>query len=154
MVHSDRSNHVYLEILSGVHVAQTDRGITLNFDGSPITYFKNTYSPITLSNISSIKLVSIFRNSSSPNNAVYVSGVDFSDIVFSLSSHRHSYLRCENRPDNRLASREIGLEMPCCPASDLLWVQITQSYPNRLRFWCPAKGLVGKEVFTLEKILP
>jgi hypothetical protein len=24
--------------------------------------------------------------------------------------------------------------MPCCPASDLLWVQITQSYPNRLRF--------------------
>ena len=21
------------------------------------------------------------------------------------------------------------------PASDLLWVQITQSYPNRLRFW-------------------
>jgi hypothetical protein len=30
--------------------------------------------------------------------------------------------------------------MPCCPASDLLWVQITccflitRSYPNRLRF--------------------
>ena len=24
--------------------------------------------------------------------------------------------------------------MPCFPASDLLWVQITQSYPNRLRF--------------------
>ncbi len=32
------------------------------------------------------------------------------------------------------ASRETGLEMPCCPANDLLWVQITQSYPNRLRF--------------------
>ena len=43
-------------------------------------------------------------------------------------------LRYENRPANRPASRETGLEMPCCPASDLLWVQITQSYPNRLRF--------------------
>ncbi len=43
-------------------------------------------------------------------------------------------LRCENRPANRPASRETGLEMPCWPASDLLWVQITQSYPNRLRF--------------------
>jgi hypothetical protein len=27
-------------------------------------------------------------------------------------------LRCENRPANRPASRETGLEMPCCPASD------------------------------------
>ena len=35
----------------------------------------------------------------------------------------------------QVASRETGLEMPCFPASDLLWVQITQSYPNRLRFW-------------------
>ena len=26
-------------------------------------------------------------------------------------------------------------EMPCCPTDDLLWVQITRSYPNRLRFW-------------------
>jgi hypothetical protein len=43
-------------------------------------------------------------------------------------------LRCENRPANRPADRETGLEMPCCPPSDLLWVQITQSYPNRLRF--------------------
>ncbi len=43
-------------------------------------------------------------------------------------------LRCENRSANRPASRETGLEMPCCPANDLLWVQITQSYPNRLRF--------------------
>jgi hypothetical protein len=33
-----------------------------------------------------------------------------------------------------LAGRETCLEMPCCPASDLLWVHITQSYPNRLRF--------------------
>jgi hypothetical protein len=37
-------------------------------------------------------------------------------------------------PANRPASRETGLQMPCCPAGDLLWVQITQSYPNRLRF--------------------
>ena len=44
-------------------------------------------------------------------------------------------LRYENRPANRPANRETGLEMPCCPASDLLWVQITRSYPNRLRFW-------------------
>jgi hypothetical protein len=30
--------------------------------------------------------------------------------------------------------------MPCWPVSDLLWVQITQRYPNRLKFWiipCP-----------------
>ena len=27
------------------------------------------------------------------------------------------------------------MEMSCCPDSDLLLVQITQSYPNRLRFW-------------------
>jgi hypothetical protein len=45
-----------------------------------------------------------------------------------------SHLRWENRPANRPVSRETGLEMPCCPASDLLWVQITQNYPNRLRF--------------------
>jgi hypothetical protein len=43
-------------------------------------------------------------------------------------------LRCENRPANRPANRETGLEMSCCPDNDLMWVQITQSYPNRLRF--------------------
>jgi hypothetical protein len=43
-------------------------------------------------------------------------------------------VRWENRPANRPASRQTGLEMPCCPANDLLWVQITQSYPDRLRF--------------------
>jgi hypothetical protein len=41
---------------------------------------------------SSINLVSIFRCSSSPSNPVYERRVDFSDLVFSLSSHRHSYL--------------------------------------------------------------
>jgi hypothetical protein len=55
-------------------------------------HFKNTYSPITLVNISSINLVSIFRCSSSPINPVYERRVDFSDLVFSLSSHRHSYI--------------------------------------------------------------
>ena len=30
-------------------------------------------------------------------------------------------LRWENGPANRPASRETGLKMPCCPASDLLW---------------------------------
>ncbi len=53
-------------------------------------HFKNTYSPITLGNISSINLVSIFRCSSSPNHPVYVRCVDFSDLVLSLSSSRHS----------------------------------------------------------------
>jgi hypothetical protein len=51
-----------------------------------------------------------------------------------ITSTTHTHLRCENRPANRPASRETGLEMPCCPPNDLLWVQITQSYPNRLRF--------------------
>ncbi len=55
-------------------------------------HFKNTYSPITLGNISSINLVSIFRCSSSPSNPVYVRSVDSSSLVFSLSSHRHSYI--------------------------------------------------------------
>jgi hypothetical protein len=43
-------------------------------------------------------------------------------------------LRCENSPPNRPVNRETGLEMPCFPPCDQLWVQITQSYPNRLRF--------------------
>ncbi len=47
---------------------------------------------------------------------------------------RWENLRCENRTANRSASRETGLKMPCYPVNDLLWVQITQSYPNRLRF--------------------
>ncbi len=54
-------------------------------------HFKNTYSPITLANISSINLVSIFKCSSSLINPVYVRRVDSSASVFSLSSHRLSY---------------------------------------------------------------
>jgi hypothetical protein len=46
----------------------------LTVDGVPIT----------------INLVFILRCSSSPSNPVYVRRVDFSVLVFSLSSHRHS----------------------------------------------------------------
>ncbi len=55
-------------------------------------HFKNTYSPITLENISSINLVFIFRCSSPPSNPVYGRRVDSWALVFSLSSHRHSYI--------------------------------------------------------------
>jgi hypothetical protein len=54
-------------------------------------HFKNTYSPITLANISSINLVFIFRCSSSSSNPVYARRVDSSALVFSLSSHLQSY---------------------------------------------------------------
>ncbi len=57
-----------------------------------VYHFTNTYSPITLINISFINLVFIFRCSSSPINPVYLRRVDFSTLVFSLSSHRHSYI--------------------------------------------------------------
>jgi hypothetical protein len=59
------------------------------FVGVPRAYhFKNTYSPITLANISSINLVSIFMCSSPSRNPVDVRRVDPLDLVFSLSSHR------------------------------------------------------------------
>ncbi len=64
--------------------------ITLNLDGVPI--ISRTHSPITLANISSINVISIFRCSSSTRNPVYVRRVDSSSLVFSLSSHRHSYI--------------------------------------------------------------
>jgi len=66
-------------------------------------HFKNTCSPITLANISSIKLVSIFRCFSPPTNPVYVRCVDPSSSVSSLSSHRHSYigLLCSSRSSYR-----------------------------------------------------
>ena len=57
--------------------------------------------------------------------------------LFVCVSEEREDLTWENRPANRSVRRETGLEMPCFPASDLLWVQITQSYPNRLRFWIP-----------------
>ncbi len=48
-------------------------------------HFKNTYSPITLGNISFINVVFIFRCSSSLLNPVYPRHVDFSSLVFSPS---------------------------------------------------------------------
>ena len=49
--------------------------------------FYITHSPITLANLSSINLVSIFRCSSPPDNPVYLRRVDPSALSFSLSSH-------------------------------------------------------------------
>ena len=49
-------------------------------------------SPITLANLSSINLVSIFRCSSPPRHPVYPRRVDPSVLAFSPSSHRHSYI--------------------------------------------------------------
>ncbi len=60
----------------------------LNLDGAPI--ISKSHSPITLANISSINLVSIFRYSSSSSNPVYVRHVHSSSLGFSLSSHRQS----------------------------------------------------------------
>ncbi len=63
--------------------------ITLNLYVSPI--ISKSHSPITLANLSSINLVSIFRYSSSSRNPVYARNVDSSSLGFSLSSHRQSY---------------------------------------------------------------
>jgi hypothetical protein len=52
-----------------------------------------TYSPITFTNFVLINLVSIFRCSSSSCNPVHVRHVDSSTLVFSLSSHRYTFLR-------------------------------------------------------------
>jgi hypothetical protein len=60
--------------------------------------------------------------------------LSFPDILHTVYHHPGVDLSCENRPVNRSASRKTGLEMSCWPPIDLLWVQITQSYPNQLRF--------------------
>jgi hypothetical protein len=49
--------------------------VNLNLDGTTITLRTHTH-PITLANISSINLVSIFRCSGPPSNPVYVRSVD------------------------------------------------------------------------------
>jgi hypothetical protein len=66
--------------------------IVLNIDGVPVASKSHTHPSSTLSNLSSINLVSIFRCSSPPINPVYVSRVDLSPLSFRLSSHRHSYI--------------------------------------------------------------
>ena len=70
--------------VSGVQLAQQYRW--------GVYHFKNTYSPITLGNISSINLVSIFRCSSSAHNSVNPRRVNSSTLVCSLSLHRNSYI--------------------------------------------------------------
>jgi hypothetical protein len=67
--------------VSGVQLAQSNRD-----------HFHYHHSPITLSDFSSINLVFILTCSSPPRHTVYVRHVDFSTLVFSLSSHRHSYI--------------------------------------------------------------
>jgi hypothetical protein len=51
---------------------------------------KITHSPITLANLSSIDLVSLFRCCSPPRNTLYARRL--SALAFSLSSHRHSHI--------------------------------------------------------------
>jgi hypothetical protein len=71
-------------------VKSADLRVNLNLDGDPIT--SRTYSPITLTNISSINLVSIFRCSSPPRNTVYSRRVDPSSLDFRISLYRQSYI--------------------------------------------------------------
>ncbi len=61
--------------------------ITLNLDGAPITSRTHTHPSHSQTNV-----VFIFRCSSSTSNPVYVRRVDSSALVFSLSSHSHSYI--------------------------------------------------------------
>jgi hypothetical protein len=51
-----------------------------------------SHSPLTLANFSSINLVFVFRCSSPTTNPVSARRVDSSFLVFSLSSHRYSYI--------------------------------------------------------------
>jgi hypothetical protein len=66
--------------------------INLNIDGAPLASLSHTPTPITLANLSSINLFSIFifRCSSPPRHPVCPRRVDPSALGFSLSSHRHS----------------------------------------------------------------
>jgi hypothetical protein len=68
--------------------------VNLNIEGASITSRAHTHPSHsqTLSNISSINLVSTFRCSSSATNRGHVRRADSSTLVFSLSSHRHSLI--------------------------------------------------------------
>ena len=50
------------------------------------------YSPISLTGVSLVNLVSIFRCSSSAHNGVHPRSVDSLTFVYSLSSHRYPYV--------------------------------------------------------------
>ncbi len=73
---------------TGVHLAQ-------DIDGSPIISKSDTHPSlfITFTSFTLINLVFIFWCSSSSCNPVHVRHVDSSSSVFSLSSHRSSFLR-------------------------------------------------------------
>ncbi len=77
--------------VGNILVKSTTSRINLNIDGEPIVSKSHTH-PSELGNFSSINLVFVFRCSSSTTNPVYVSRVDSSFLVFSLSSHRYSYI--------------------------------------------------------------
>jgi hypothetical protein len=88
---TNTSGRLHSEFVYLLFLIQSKVGITL----SKVTdtyHFKVTHSSITLANLSSINLVSMFRCSSPPCNPVYVRRVDPLTLVFSLSSHRHSYI--------------------------------------------------------------
>jgi hypothetical protein len=82
-----RSPHVKSKLGSILTKAAALR-INLNLDGAPIVSKSHTHPSHSQT---SINLVSIFRCSSPPSNPVYARRVDPSALVFSLSSHRHSY---------------------------------------------------------------
>jgi hypothetical protein len=76
--------------VSGVLSTQSDRGF---FHYRRASFSAQLKSKVGLvANISSINVVFIFRCSSSTSYPVYVRRVDSSPLVFSLSSHRHSYI--------------------------------------------------------------
>ena len=66
--------------------------INLNIDDTPIVSRSHTHPEVTLSNLSPLNLVSIFRCSSPPFNPVYVRRVNSLVVVCSLSSHRHLFI--------------------------------------------------------------
>ena len=61
--------------------------INLNIDGAPTP--SRSHSLLTLSNLSSFNIASIFRCPLPPRNPVYVRHLDPSVLAFSLSLHRH-----------------------------------------------------------------
>jgi hypothetical protein len=56
-----------------------------------LQHFKNTYSPITLANISSINLIFNIRCSNSPCNPVYPRSVGFSVLVLKMLTELEGY---------------------------------------------------------------
>ncbi len=87
---SGRLHSEFVRLLFSKTHRETDRFFTVSRVQIPQS--DRDQSPITLANLSSINLVSIFRCSSSPSNPVYERHVDSSPLGFSLSSHRHSYV--------------------------------------------------------------